>query len=43
MKPTKASNRILLAYSGSVNTTVAIPWLAERYAQLIGPRALVQH
>lgn len=31
MKPTKASNRIVLAYSGRVNTTVAIPWLAERY------------
>jgi argininosuccinate synthase len=24
-------NRIVLAYSGSANTTVAIPWLAERY------------
>ena len=31
MRQTKDSNRIVLAYSGSTNTTVAIPWLAERY------------
>jgi argininosuccinate synthase len=31
LRRTKGSNRIVLAYSGSANTTVAIPWLAERY------------
>jgi argininosuccinate synthase len=24
-------NRILLAYSGGLDTTIAIPWLRERY------------
>ena len=31
MRQTEGSNCIVLAYSGSTNTTVAIPWLAERY------------
>src|SRR5688572_30538639 len=31
VRKTKSLNRIVLAYSGSASTTVAIPWLAERY------------
>lgn len=30
-RKTGSLNRIVLAYSGSASTTVAIPWLAERY------------
>lgn len=31
MKKSKGTDRIVLAYSGGLDTTVAIPWLAEKY------------